>query len=109
MEVSLDEEHAIKLEAMCCGHGQLERCARQIGADYQTIRTGQIQAHLPSTTANLQNPRITGNSLIEEPCELVALGAGPERRETVVLRVAGKRRVLVKAAHDVNPRVTSDP
>src|SRR5439155_15249708 len=52
---------------------------------------------------------ITGNSLIEEPCELVVLGPSPERRETVAFRVTRKRRVLVKPAHKLNPRVTSDP
>ena len=58
----------------CC---QLERAACQVRADHQSIRMGQIEAHLPGATPDLQDPRITRDRLIKQTCELATLGARP--------------------------------
>ena len=100
-QIGLDEAHAAQAEAPRRGRAQLERGARQIRADHHAIRARQVQAHLPGAAAQLDDARVAGDRLVEQPRELAALRARAQSGQAVARRIAGKRRRLVELAHHV--------
>ncbi len=87
----------VDAEAARRGCPEEERSARQIGADHDAVGARQVQAHLAGAAADLDDARVAGDGLVEQPRELAALGAPAQRGEAVARRIAGEGRVLVEA------------
>src|SRR4030095_6338619 len=79
--------------------------AGETGTDDEAIGSGQIQAHLPRSAADLDDARVAGNGTVQAPREVAALGPRSQPRQIVAWRVAGERRLLVETAHGVDARL----
>jgi hypothetical protein len=87
----------------------VERPARQVRPDDQAVSTREVQAHLSRPAADVDDPRIAGNRLIQHPRERVPLGARMQGLQTVARRIAGERRAIVEATHGVRAIVAGTP
>jgi hypothetical protein len=66
LEIGFYEQDAVQPEAPCGSSAEPERWARQICADHQAIAASQIQAHLASSTSDIDDACIAGNCLVKE-------------------------------------------
>jgi hypothetical protein len=105
LQVGFYEPYTFKSKTFRRRRCQLERAACQVRADHQSIRMGQIEAHLPRATPDLQDPRIARNRMVKQTRKFTALGPRPQRRQTVARRITWERRLFIEMAHQVGPRV----
>lgn len=80
LQVGLYEPYTFKSKTFCRRRCQLERAACQVRADHQSIRMGQIEAHLPGATPDFQDPRIARDRMVKQTRKFTALGPRPQRR-----------------------------
>jgi hypothetical protein len=105
VQVGFDELYLIDSEASRRLSAHPERCACEIGANYNPIGMRQIQAHLAGATSDLYDTRIRGNRSVDQSRELTALGARSQPTQAGTGRIVGKGRPLVKAANNVGFRI----
>ena len=104
-QIGLHESHLRQPEAPRRRGAEQERRAGQIGADDDAIGAREIQAHLTGSAADVGNPRVPGNRLVDQLREVTPPGARVQGVQAVARRVARERRVLVKAGDGLGARV----
>ena len=75
---------------------ELQRAARQVGADHHAVGAREVEAHLAGAAADLDDARVAGDRVVEQRAKALRLGAGAQPGQAVARRIAGERRRVVE-------------
>ena len=109
VNVRLDEPDAADTESVRRALRELQRRARQIGADHQAASTRQEQAELAGAAPHFQHRGIVRNGGVEAARKCAPRSARSQAGVAVAGPISGKGRRRIEAADLLGSRVAVEP